>query len=254
MEVWQVNRRLVALPACAAAVALLLGGCGLGSGEELPLSPSDTALANGGTLPVPPTYTGSATPVPASSGATASGAASSGTATAPASVDPQAAVTGLHDGTWIVGDAGQLDFRLAGGTLELGNAQPATGWSKQVPVKTPQRIEVRFLQGTTTWTFDVAVTGSSMTIVKEQSVTNAQPGSFAVADAGSVSWTTTSGSLARQAVEAEAGWQVTAQQASTSAIDVSFAQGARTASFAARTTGGSVVVTTRASLTGPVPS
>jgi hypothetical protein len=254
MEVWQMTRRRVAIPAGAAAVALLLGGCALGSGEELSLSPSDTALANGGTLPVPPTYSGSAIPVPASSGAPATSGASSRTATAPASADPQAAVTGLHDGTWLVGDAGQVDFRLAGGTLELSNAQPATGWTKQVPVKTPQQIEVRFLQDATTWTFDVAVKGNSMTIVKEQSVTDAQPGAYGVADAGSVSWTTTSGSLAPQAVESEAGWQVTAQQASTSAIDVSFAQGARTASFAARTTGGSVVVTTRASLTGPTPS
>jgi hypothetical protein len=249
-----MTRRRVAVSAGVASLALLLGGCGLGSGDELPLSPSDTALAHGGTLPVPPTYTGSGTPIPDSGSASAPGSGASGTATAPASGDPEAAVTGLHDGTWLVGDGGKLNFRLANGQLELMDAEPAAGWTKQVPVKTPQQIEVRFLQAETTWTFRVALQGSSMTVVKEQVLADAPPGSYAVADAGSVTWTTTSGALVREDAESQAGWQVTKQQASDTAIDVSFAQGSRTASFAAQLSGGSVTVTTSSSLTGPTPS
>lgn len=249
-----MTRRLVAASACAAALALLLGGCGYGSREELPLSPSDSALADGGTFTVPPTYTGPATPVPASSAEPSATSGGSGTGTAPASSDSVAAVTGLHDGTWLVGDAGKLDFRLSNGTLELVNAQPATGWTKQVPVKTPAEIEVRFVQTGASWTFHVLVKGGSMTVVKEQALTDAPAGSYPVADAGSVTWATASNELVRQNVEAQAGWQVTAQQAAASSIDVSFAQGARTASFAARLSGGAVTVTSSSSLSGPLPS
>jgi hypothetical protein len=252
MEVWQMARRLVAVPACAAALALLLGGCGLGSREELPLSPSDSALADGATLPVPPTYTGSATPAPASSGPS-SASATAGSTTAPASGAPEAAVTGLHDGTWPVGNAGEVNFQLANGQLQLLDAQPATGWTQQAPVRTAQQIEVGFLRAGTRWTFRVSLQGGSMSIVKEQTVADASPDSYPVADAGSVSWTQTSGALVRKGVQSEAGWHVTAQHATATAIDVSFAQGARTASFAARLTGGSVTVTTSASLTGPPP-
>jgi hypothetical protein len=251
-----MSRRTWPAAASAIAVAALLGGCGLGFGDEMVGTASATGVAAGPAVPERATATDQGQP-PASGG---TGNAPS-TGGAPGSTQPSsglqaAGVTEIRDGVWDVGDAGQVQFYVRQGQLQLMSSTPASGWQKaQPPVQQPNAIEVDFSQGTgTTWTFRAQLSGSQLQITKQETIAKAADGSYPVGSAGSVSFIGSGSQLKLTNVSPEGGWSVAQQQSSPTSILVSLKQGAGTAQFNATTSGTDVTVTTSQQLSGPVPA
>ncbi|WP_347351457.1 hypothetical protein [Intrasporangium sp.] len=244
-----MNRRMWPAAASALAVVALLGGCGLGFGDEM-IGPQSTSLGAGPVVPEQPTATDQGQQV----GTPAPGGAASGT-TPPASGSQVAGVSEIRDGAWDVGDAGQVKFLVRDGQLELMSVTPAGGWQQQGdPVKQADGLEVRFTQAATTWTFRVQLHDGSMTISKQESTSPAGDGSYSVAGAGSVSFTASGSDLKLGNVLTEDGWTASKQPTAPSAISVSFSNGAKSASFSATNVKNTVTVVTRSELSGPVPA
>ncbi|WP_155892826.1 hypothetical protein [Intrasporangium chromatireducens] len=251
------------LPAAAGAVAVaaLLGGCGLGFGDEMIGTPSATGTQAGPVVPEPPTGSGPAqqsggggggSTTPSSSGPSGSGG--SGGSTQPSSGSQAAGVTEVRTGTWDVGDAGQVQFAVRQGQLQLLAATPASGWQQaQPPTTQPDAIEVVFGAPLgTKWTFQVQLSGSTMQITKQKTVAKAADGSYPVGAAGSVDFISSGSQLKLTNVAPEGGWSVTQRQSSPTSISVSFKQAAGTAQFTAAMSGTDVTVTTSQQLSGPV--
>ncbi|MDN5796574.1 MAG: hypothetical protein L0H79_12575 [Intrasporangium sp.] len=245
-----MNRRMWPAAASALAVVALLGGCGLGFGDEM-IGGQATTVGAGPAVPEPPTRTDQGHEVGPTG---ASGAGGTASQTAPASGSRVAGVTEVRDGAWDVGDAGQVKFLVKDGQLELMSVTPAGGWQQTPPVKQPDDLEVRFTQAPTTWSFQVRLRDGSMTISKEKSIARAGDGSYPVGAAGSVSFTTSGSGLKLGDVVTENGWTATTQPTPPSSISVSFGDGAKAASFTATQAQGAVTVSTRSELSGPVPT
>lgn len=243
-----MTRRRWPAAACAIAVAALLGGCGLGMGDENFSTPTGT----GAGPVVPQRATGS------DNGGTTGGTAGPSEPTGSLPPSPGSAggaVTEIRDGVWDVGDAGQVEFRVSGGRLELTAAHPASGWQQEAPVKQADQIEVRFTQPAgRIWTFRVQVTGSTMQITKGQTIPKAAPGSYPVGAAGVVGLVSSGSELKLGTVTPEAGWSVAKQQSSPTSISVSLKRDGGTAQFTASRSGTDVTVTTSQQLSGPVPA
>lgn len=241
-------------PAAAGAVAVLalLGGCGLGFGDEMIGSSSATAGSTGIAVPTPPSGPDQGQAV----GATGAGSAPADAGgAAPSSGNQTAAVTQLRAGIWDVGDGGKVEFIVNHGQLELMSSNPAAGWQQETPIEQPDNVEVTFTQSLgTTWTFDVRLSGGTMRITKTQSVSQAADGSYPVGGAGSVAFTNTNNRLTLGSVVPEAGWSVSTKQATPTSITVSFKKGAGTADFGATLSGQAVTVTTDQQLSGPAPT
>jgi archaellum component FlaG (FlaF/FlaG flagellin family) len=256
-----MSRRTWSAAAGALAVAVLLGGCGLGFGDEMIGAASATGVQPGPVVPEQPTGTDQAQP-PGNGGTT--GGTSPGTSatsgspgsTQPSSGSQVASVTEVRDGIWDVGDAGQVEFRVSNGQLQLMAANPASGWQQPKPaVNQPNQIEVDFSQSAgTTWTFRVQVSGSTMQITKQESIARAGDGSYPVGGAGAVSLINSDTVLKLTNVAPEPGWTVSNQQTSPTSISVSFKRGQGSADFTATKSGSDVTVTTSQQLSGPVPS
>lgn len=247
-----MSKRMWSTGASAIAVMALLGGCGLGFGDEM-IGQTGGPSA-GPAVPQAPTATDLGRPV-GSGGGTPSGGSGSGTASAPASGSQVASVTEVRDGTWDVGDAGSVEFLVSHGQLQLLAENPAPGWQLDPPINQPTEIEVRFSRAPgTSWTFLAQLSGSTLQITKEKSVTNAPDGTYPVGSAGAVAITTSGSRLGLGAVHPEAGWTVDQKQVAPSSILVAFRQGARLADCSATLSGTQATVTTSEGLSGPVPS
>lgn len=250
------------LPAAAGAVAVaaLLGGCGLGFGDEMIGSASATGTQAGPVVPEPPSGTGPAQQsAGGGSGSTTPSSSSpsgSGGSAQPSSGSQAAGVTEVRTGTWDVGDAGQVQFAVSQGQLQLLAATPASGWQQAQPATTkPDAIEVVFGAPLgTKWTFQVQLSGGAMQITKQRTVAKAADGSYPVGAAGSVDFISSGSQLKLTNVTPEGGWSVTQRQSSPTSISVSFKQAAGTAQFTAAMSGTDVTVTTSQQLSGPVPT
>ncbi|MGN6752771.1 MAG: hypothetical protein ACTHJJ_09475 [Intrasporangium sp.] len=254
-----MSRRMWPAAASAIAVAALLGGCGLGFGDEMIGSSTATGVGAGPAVPETATGTGqaaggTAAQSPAGTGGT-TGTAGSGS-TGVTSGSQAAGVSEIRDGIWDVGDAGQVNFVVSQGQLMLQSSTPASGWQKpQPPVEQPNQIAVDFSEPLgTTWSFRVQLSGSTMQITKQETIAKAADGSYPVGAAGAVAFISSGSQLKLMNVAPEGGWSVTQQQSSPTSISVSFKQGAGTAQFTAAMSGNDVTVATSQQLSGPVPA
>lgn len=86
----------------------------------------------------------------------------SGDSTGAASDGSGGAVDEVRDGTWQVGDAGEVELAGEGGSLSLTEVRPAAGWQQRIAEEKPSEIEVHFTQGDQEWKFEFeAETGSA---------------------------------------------------------------------------------------------
>ena len=165
-----LRRRIGALGALAAAT-LLAAACS----DDPPPDPATTA-GTGSTAPQSP-------PAPAGDSSRA------------------------RDGTWNVGDAGEVEIRLERGALGLVAARPAAGWRASAAEEGPDAVEVGFARGEDRWTFRAAVAGGELAITMSGRRRGAGSGTYAVGDAGTIVAGARPGGLAL-ASASTGGWSV----------------------------------------------
>ena len=230
-----MGRRRKLMIAGTLLAGMLLAGCGAGAG--------------GGDAGAPP---GSTSTISPEQQETATG-------TAPAeAVDAgelgDGAVAELRDGTWQVGNAGEVEFTLSGGKLALTEVRPADGWQHRVSDEKANEIEVHFTRDAMEWKFEVE-TGHELEISKELKIGKASPGTYQVGDAASVTFTSDGSGVTLGDVQVADGWAVTKRDVKDHQIELEFRnQGTGgKAEFEAKFHGGALRVEIDQKMTGPLP-
>lgn len=225
-------------------VGLFVTGCGGGGGE------AEQATSAAAT---------DAVQSPAGTEVT-SGARDSGspTVTATSSAGQQfsaGAVDELQDGTWQVGEAGEVEFVLDSGALSLTEARPAEGWQQRVADEKPDEIEVHFTQDTTDWKFEVELDDNDFEISKELEIKQAEGGTYQVGSAAEVSFDADGSTVTLGDIRTNEGWTVTKQDESSDDIEIGFTNTGTGASaeFEAEIDDGAVELEVSQKLTGPIP-
>ncbi|MDT0157615.1 hypothetical protein Q9R19_08275 [Microbacterium sp. ARD32] len=203
--------------------------------------------------------TGTATPAPTETGPAASDpAAPAPSSAAPASGTPAPgqgtdAVDELRDGTWQVGDAGDVEFSSAGGALALTDVRAAEGWQHRIADEKPGEIEVHFTRPDTEWKFEVELEGGTMQISKQLTLSNATGGSIRVGSAATLQFSAKD-ALAVTNVAPADGWTTVKRDEQADDIELSFqnSNGDGEAEFEAETGTGGVRVEISQKLSGPV--
>lgn len=203
------------------AFGLLLSGC---SGADAP-QPSDTSA--------PPAQS---TDESTSSDPTDSTKGTLGSA--------DGSVDEMRDGTWKVGDAGEVEFTAQNGALSLAEVRPADGWEQRVTDEKPDEIEVHFTRGDEEWKFEVEIESGGLQISKELKIRDGQSSDVTVGSAATLSFTVDGSTLSVADIIPAEGWTVVKQDESADDIEIGFqnADGSGKAEFEAEVETGGVVI------------
>ncbi|MBO1752581.1 hypothetical protein J4G33_12280 [Actinotalea sp. BY-33] len=135
----------------------------------------------------------------------------------------------VRDGTWTVGEAGEVEFRVADGALELVDVRPADGWTVTDEEVSTDEIEIDLEQGEVEYHVEIQLEGGTLTIEIDQDIDPAEPGRYEVGVAGEVEWAVSAdGGLELVEVVAHEGWTVVEQEADRDDIDVELRNGPAT--------------------------
>jgi hypothetical protein len=150
-----------------------------------------------------------------------------GTATtiAASASDPRLDVLEPRVGTWVVGDAGEVDIDLTADGLVLLDVRAAPGWQVSVDEAAPDEIEVDFEQGNVEWQIEVQWENSILEIEIDQDIDPAEPGVIQVGVAGSVEFALGPNGLVLVAVDAQEQWDAAVTTESSDEIVVVFVNG-----------------------------
>ncbi len=195
------NHASTAALAGAVALGMLLTGC---SGAESP-SPS-TSDASASTSESPQSQPSSS---PDSGGTTTSDGAG-------------VAVDEVRDGTWQVGDAGEVEFAAEGGSLSLAEVRPSDGWQQRVTDEKPDEIEVHFAQGDQEWKFEVESERGTLQISKELTIRNGASGDFTIGSAATLTLVVDGSTISVSDITPASGWSTMKQDESPDDVELDF--------------------------------
>ncbi|MCK9486038.1 MAG: hypothetical protein M0R73_04955 [Dehalococcoidia bacterium] len=202
-----------------ASALILLAACDDSTG--------DTADAEGNAPSPTATEDGAATPTSSPTATTTTGATASpttGPAQGGASMDVtwDDSILEVRDGTWPVGDAGEVEFAVSGDRLELVEVRPADGWSVTEQEIEDDEIEVDFRRGDVDWTVKVEIDNGVLEIEIDQDVHGAEPGVYAVGLAGTVAFQVSDGALSLGEIVTNEDWSHRIEEQEAGAIEVDF--------------------------------
>lgn len=140
-------------------------------------------------------------------------------------VDFGEGVDELRDGTWKIGDAGEVEFTVQGRQLSLTDVRPAAGWDHRVDVEDDE-FDVYFTRGNLEWKFEVEVDDDddqdAFEIKKELKIRQAAAGEYRVGSAGTVSFSLDGANLKLDSATANSGWRITDRKEKSDEIEVDF--------------------------------
>lgn len=236
-------RRDFASAAVVLAAGLVLAGCGSSADSDSAAqsTPQSTAAA---------TADSSAAPGATSEAATAPAATES--------IDFGEGVDELRDGTWKIGDAGEVEFTVQGRQLSLTEVRPAEGWQHRVDADDDDEFDVYFTRGNVEWKFEVEVDDDddddAFNIKKELKVRQASAGEYRVGSAGVVAFSLNGSTLKLDSATASPGWRITDREEDSDKVEVDFEDDRNgEAEFEVDTHGGGVEVEIRQKREGPLP-
>ncbi|MFB8386887.1 hypothetical protein ACFC3F_07085 [Microbacterium sp. NPDC055910] len=196
------------------------------------------------------------TPPPATTGSTATqDPAPSPTPESTGTSSTAGAVDELRDGTWQVGDAGEVEFSLQNGSLALVEVRPADGWQQRISDEDSDEIEVYFTRDNTRWKFEVELERGTMEISQELKITRGAGGTYPVGSAAVVAFDTDGSTLTLGSVDVSDGWAIVKQDESADDIELDFRNDGTngSAEFEAELEDGGVDIEISQKLTGPIP-
>lgn len=131
----------------------------------------------------------------------------------------------LRDGTWPVGDAGEVEFTADGGQLTLVEVRPADGWTETDRDIESDEIEIDFQRGNVEWRIEVELKDGVLEIEIDQDIDGADPGVYTVGLAGTVEFAMANGGLNLVETTANDGWTYTVEEQESDDIEVDFRMG-----------------------------
>ncbi|BDZ39768.1 hypothetical protein [Microbacterium suwonense] len=222
----------------AITLGMLLSGC---SGSTEP-APSDTTAAT------------ASAPAGQDSGSGDGDATGSGDTATPTADASGVAVDEIRDGTWQVGDAGEVEFTAEGGSLSLTEVRPSDGWQQRVTDEKPDEIEVHFTQGDQEWKFEVESERGTLQISKELTIRNGASGDFTIGSAATLTLTVDGSTISVADLVPGSGWSTVKQDESPDDVELDFRNDSTggTAEFEAETGSTGVKIEISQKLRGPL--
>ena len=112
-----------------------------------------------------------------------------------------------RDGVWEVGVAGEVEFSVTGpGSLSLAGVRPSTGWALTGQEVSSDGFDVDLRRGPVSFEVQVELEAGVLEISVDQDIGPAQPGTFFVGEAATVTVAVQGGALVLGAVLIDDGW------------------------------------------------
>jgi hypothetical protein len=160
----------------------------------------------------------------------------------------------VRDGVWTVGDGGEVEFAFENGSLAFVDARPNEGWQVEIDEQDSDEIEVDFRQGGVEWTIEIETDGNNAEIEIDQTIEPAEAGTYEIADAGVVEFTSDGSALALVDARANEGWNVVVDEQTPEEIEVEFARDNVDWDFDAELDDGVLDIEIDQEITGPIPN
>lgn len=129
----------------------------------------------------------------------------------------------LRDGTWPVGEAGEVEFTVVDADrLELVEARVADGWTETDRETEEDEIEVDFRRDNVEWKIQVEIDDGVLEIEIDQDIDGADPGTYTVGLAGTVEFSHENGRLTLIEAAPNGGWTHAVEEEDDDDIEVKF--------------------------------
>lgn len=156
-------------------------------------------------------------------------------------------------GRWAVGEAGEVEFTLDGGTLDLVDAAPAEGWELTLDEEAADEIEITFRRGGETHRFEVQVDDGRLEIEIDREIDPAEPGTFELGPAGTVELAVDGERVTLVDLQPTDGWEVVEREQDDDEVQVELRRGAARWELDAELDDGRFQVQIDLTLTSPLP-
>lgn len=162
-------------------------------------------------------------------------------------------VTEARDGTWTVGDAGEVDFQLRDGALELGDVREYAGWVHALRQVDESAIELELVGSGVTWDFAVHYQRGVLRVAQTRSRDLAEPGRYPVGSAGEVEVAVADGAPQLAEVSPAEGWQASVDDEDPEELTATFSHEPTVWTFTARVEAGQLQIEVGYEIASAVP-
>lgn len=119
----------------------------------------------------------------------------------------------VEDGVRRVGEAGEVEFRVENGVLNLVDVNANSGWDYQLGKQDFDEAKVFFVGEDAQWEFEAEIKdGTLLEVETKQEIPFAEPGSYEVGDAGEVSFSAADGGIVLDDYSASDGWSANVEE------------------------------------------
>lgn len=160
----------------------------------------------------------------------------------------------VRDGVWAVGDAGEVEFAVENGALQLVDARPSDGWRMDIDEQAPDEIEVDFERGNVEWEIEIETDGNRLEIEIDQDIDPAEAGAYEIGNAGIVEVSLGDAGLSLIEATPNEGWDYVIDEESSEEIEVEFTSGDVKWDFDAEYDDGVLDIEIDQEIVGPVPN
>lgn len=131
-------------------------------------------------------------------------------------------------GTWQVGEAGTVTFDVVDGALVLEDVSENEGWTVTDIEEEPDEIEVDFQRGAVEIEIEIEIAsgGTILEVEIDTDIENADPGTYAIGDAGEFTFDVVDGQLELTDLTVSDGWEITEQDVESDEIEIELRNGA----------------------------
>jgi hypothetical protein len=162
-------------------------------------------------------------------------------------------VAEARDGTWTVGDAGEVDFVIRDGALHFGDVREYRGWTPALRRVEEEALELEFVGSGVTWEFTAHYHRGVLRVAQTKTVDLAEPGRYTVGSAGEVEVGVADGAPTLEEVTPAEGWEVSVDDESPEELTATFSREPLVSTFAARLDAGQLQIDIGYEVASPVP-
>lgn len=127
------------------------------------------------------------------------------------------------DGVREVGDAGEVEFRVENGVLNLVNVSANSGWSYQLGKQDFDEVKVFFTGDGSRWEFEANLDdGYLLEIETKKEIPFADPGTYDLGEAGTVTLSEADGGIALDDYSVSEGWSAYVEEDDSEDVHLSF--------------------------------
>lgn len=147
-----------------------------------------------------------------------------------------------RDGTWTVGDAGEVDFQVRDGVLQLGDVREYAGWIHTLRRVDDDALEIEFIGSGVTWELTAHYHRNVLRVAQSKSIDLAEPGRYQIGSAGEVEVAVVDGAPQLEDASPAEDWEVSIDDTDPTELTATFSHPPVVWTFVARVDAGQLEV------------